>query len=353
MKRCLLAVLLGFVACGLAGLRVLKAQPPWAPPAPAGGLRTRLVADKTTYTIGEPVPVRLELINETGEELGYFSPQEILSEGGLIVGRDGEPVRYIAGSFQTAAGPDRIASSQTKTIATLNLAKYWDLRQPGHYTVQFPASSTRWPFMDEMRNADPDQRLWESIPESDRRLDALPASNVLELAVELPPDGKIPPLDVSRDVRVALAAARMNPQDCRGMAVNYRPHELLADGEALAGALSVMWPDGPSPVYENREVALLFRLPTCRLTDEFTVDRAEIDGSTIRVDLRRQQGPDQGPGATPYAEVGLARLLGPGEYTCQVHLTSQGPDPQTRPEEWNRELRFTVLPARRAGWPGE
>jgi len=288
-----------------------------------GGLRTRLVADKTTWTVGETVVIRLELRNESKAAVTYDDPQGDTREGGLTIRRDGKPVRYIAGSFQTAGGSRLISPGQTQTIDTIRVSEYWDFRTPGRYTVQFPDTDTGSMGRD-----------------SRSHRDLLPASNALELVVVAPPGG-VPPLDLGGRARVYVAHLLIGSERWRALAFNCQGERWLNDGAAAAGIFSVVWPKQGLPVHEGQEVCLAVRMPECGRGDSFTVRQAVVVGSEVRIAIVRERLRNEGGLVVPYLLVDLERLLDAGAYTCKVQIRPVGKG-ESKIE--THEFPFTVLP---------
>jgi len=327
-----LAFIVSVVVIGAAAALVLTAerQEPagQAQPAAAEGLQTRLVANKPAYTAGEHIALKLELTNGTDRVVEFFPPQELVREEGLRVERDGKPVRYVAGVFQTGAGPEQIAPGETQTIGVVRrLEEYWDVRQPGRYTATFPGS--------------------RGGSASDPQAAEIPASEAVAFEVTLPPDGHMPPLDLTDKAHVALDTNGGKPGDGRrwhGAAANTDPYEPLGEARAISGALAVLQPDRLPPIYDDQDTALLLRLPDCHAQDEVVVERAALDGTTLSLDLSCRRATGEGRRATPYLVLDMARLAGPGDYICRAQLAVEPAGAAGAPEASTYEFGFTVLP---------
>ena len=296
---------------------------------------TRLLSDKGAYEIDEPIRVRLEVRNESDAEQP-FCPPDLVWEHSLVIRREGEPVRYIAGGFQTAMGATRLKPGEVGRTEEVRLNEYWDLRQPGRYTVQFPETGMMEAFVGPFTEAD---------IRALRRV--FPASNVLTIEVRAPADGKLPPLDLASRVHLFTRPAGKEVPPWRGIATNISWFELGGDAENAGSVFAFVPPDLVWPVYEDREVYVLLRAPECRQGDQLTIRSAELNGSAIRVQLGLQPAADGGPRVLPYALLGLDRRLPPGDYTCDVRLVTERKG-AAEPQVDGYRFGFTVLAARAA-----
>jgi len=295
------------------------------------GLRTRLVANRATWTVGERVIIRLEVRNDSTQTLSYDEPQQVICEEGLMVRRDGKPVRYIAGAFQTAGTSRHIRPGETQSLGDIFVAEFWDLRAPGRYTVQFPETSLHMP-----------EGLAESREDGKGSRPALPASNVLELEVKLPLDGRVPPLDLRSRAQVHLGRNPWPLSEFRCLALNYEADMPPTGGDWFAGAFATTLPDEPRSVYEDRLVLLAVQMPFCRADDRFGVAYASLKGSTIRLSIKATWAKG-GESRLPYLAVHLDRLLAPGTYACQVQFQGDGAEAA---RTQTRDFAFTVSPKR-------
>jgi hypothetical protein len=302
------------------------AERPWG--APNDTFCTRLTSGKSAYAIDEPIRVTLEVRNESDAAQPFASP-DLVRENSLLIRRDGEPVRYIAGDFQTCTSIEPLKPGETSRAEEPRLNEYWDFRQPGHYTIQFPETGVPALFVGPLG----DDRI-----KPIRRV--LPASNVLEIEVKAPPDGKIPPLDLTQHVQVFTRPAGFEVPRWRGLATNVDWPELGEQTEDMGAVFAFAGPDAPWPVYEDQEVLVMLRLPEGREGDELKVELAELDGAALRLQLRLKEVGD-GPRVLPYARVGLGRRLPPGEYTCDVRLVTE-PKGAAKPEVDGYRFGFTV-----------
>src|SRR5687767_4007968 len=77
------------------------------------GLRTQLTALQQEYRVGQPMPFRLELVNEGEHELSY-DKQRVAVNGSMIIKNENQQVMpYIAGPFQTGGGLEPIKPGES------------------------------------------------------------------------------------------------------------------------------------------------------------------------------------------------------------------------------------------------
>ena len=80
------------------------------------GLRTRLVPLQKEYVLGQPAKFRLEMKN-AGEQGRTYDPQQADCNSSIRVSdRDGKPVRYVAGGYQTGGHAKSIAPGETVVL---------------------------------------------------------------------------------------------------------------------------------------------------------------------------------------------------------------------------------------------
>ncbi|MBM3956715.1 MAG: hypothetical protein FJ313_01520 [Gemmatimonadetes bacterium] len=309
------------------------AQPPEQPwGAGNGKFCTRLTSDKRVYAIDEPIKLTLEVRNESDATQPFASP-DLIGEDSLLVRRDGDPARYIAGDFQTCTAIEPLKPGETRRAQEPRLNAYWDFRQPGRYTIQFPETGLTTMFFGPFTEAD---------IRAMRRV--LPASNVLEIEVTAPPDGKVPPLDLTQHVRLFTRPAGFEVARWRGVATNVDWPELGEQPEDMGAVFAFARPEAPWPAYENQEVHVFLRLPEGRAADELKVELAELDGSALRLQLRLKRVSGGGR-VLPCARLGLDRRLPPGDYTCDVRLVTELRG-AAKPEVDGYRFGFTVLAQR-------
>lgn len=311
-----------------AGLKAQAPEQPWG--ASNGTFRTRLTSNRSAYAIDEPIKLTLEVRNESDTTQPFELP-DIIREGALAVRRGGEPVRHIAGEFQTCVGLQPLKPGETRRSEEVRLNEYWDLRQPGRYTVQLPDTKVT------MLDVDPFSDNLKQTPLT------LPASNVVTVEVNLPLDGKVPPLDLTRRVQLFTRPAGFEVPRWRGIATNVDCAELGDETEDMGAVFAFARPNAAWPVYENQEVHVIVRLPECRGPDGLKVELAELEGSALRLQVRLKEVGD-GPRVLPYARLGLDRRLPPGDYTCDVRLLTERKD-AAKPEVDGYRFGFAVLAA--------
>jgi len=332
--RCKPRFLLVMLVAGcLAPLSPASAQPT-AAPASAGKspFTTHLTSDKSVYAIDEPIRLTLEVRNESGVAQPFESP-DLIRENSLLVRHEGEPVRYVEGEFQTCTSLEPLKPGETRRVEEPRLNEYWDFRRPGRYTIQFPETGLPTAFVGPFTEAD---------IRAMRRV--LPASNVLEVEVHTPPDGKVPPLDLTQHVHLFTRPAGIEVARWRGVAANVDWPELGEQTEDMGAVFAFARPDAPWPVYESQEVHVIVRLPVGHGADELEVELAELDGSALRLQLRLTEV-DGGPRVLPYAVLHLDRRLPPGDYTCDLRLVTERKD-ASEPKVDGCGFQFTVCPAR-------
>jgi len=102
------------------------------------GLRTQLTALQQEYKLGQPMPFRLELVNEGAHELSYDKQQVAVNGSMIIKDENGRIIPYTAGPHQTAGGEKPIKPGESVVLfASLDIAKQYDIKRPGKYQVQF------------------------------------------------------------------------------------------------------------------------------------------------------------------------------------------------------------------------
>jgi hypothetical protein len=102
------------------------------------GLRTQLTALQQEYELGQPMPFRLELVNEGENELGYDEQQVAVNGSMIIKDENGRIIPYTAGPYQTGGALKPIKPGASAVLfASLDIAKQYDIKKPGKYRVQF------------------------------------------------------------------------------------------------------------------------------------------------------------------------------------------------------------------------
>jgi hypothetical protein len=109
------------------------------------GLRTRLLPAQKEYAVGWPAKFRLEMKNFGRIDRKYDSQGVDVNGMIRITGRDGKPVRYVGGSFQTAGHSRSIAPGETVVLFDEHdLANQYSFVRAGSYTLQFRGTNVKW-----------------------------------------------------------------------------------------------------------------------------------------------------------------------------------------------------------------
>jgi hypothetical protein len=104
------------------------------------GLRTRLVAQQSVYTIGLPAMFSVELKNVSNKEQMYDAQQVGVNDSLQVLDPKGRQVRYVYGGFQTSGSGHTLGSGQTVTLGKIDVGEQYLLVDPGVYTLQFRES---------------------------------------------------------------------------------------------------------------------------------------------------------------------------------------------------------------------
>ena len=89
------------------------------------------------FSIGEPIPRRLELVNQSRLELTYDDQQVGVNDSLRVTDRQGREI-HAAQTTQTGGGWVKLRPGETAVLFDrLDITKQYAIRQPGHYGVQF------------------------------------------------------------------------------------------------------------------------------------------------------------------------------------------------------------------------
>jgi hypothetical protein len=93
---------------------------------------------KPSFTLGKPMPFRLEMTNG-GQETLYYDDQQVEVNNSMIVkDSKGRVIAYTAGPTQTLGGYFPIEAGRTVVLFNgFDLASQYRIRRPKTYTVQF------------------------------------------------------------------------------------------------------------------------------------------------------------------------------------------------------------------------
>lgn len=121
-----------------------KADAKWKALEPKlSGLRTQLTTPQHEYKLGQPIPFRLELLNEGRSELSYDRQQVEVNASMIIKDETGRVVPYTAGPVQTCGSRKPIKPGESVVLfAALDIASQYDMTKPGRYWVQFSGNVT-------------------------------------------------------------------------------------------------------------------------------------------------------------------------------------------------------------------
>ncbi len=101
------------------------------------GISTRLTALGSRFRIGDAIPLRLELVNESSLELAYDDQQVDVNDSLRVTDRQGREI-HAAQTTQTGGGWLKLRPGETAVLFDrLDITKQYAIRQPGHYSVQF------------------------------------------------------------------------------------------------------------------------------------------------------------------------------------------------------------------------
>lgn len=101
------------------------------------GISTRLAALGNRFRIGEPIPLRLELVNQSSLELTYDDQQVGVNDSLRLTDRQGREI-HAAQRTQTQGSGVKLKPGETAVLFDgLDITKQYAIRQPGRYSVQF------------------------------------------------------------------------------------------------------------------------------------------------------------------------------------------------------------------------
>jgi hypothetical protein len=110
----------------------------WESGQTRNGLRTRLSADNNVFDAGAPIPMTLELRNESAADKTYEIPTVAFHESLIsLVDGQGRNVPYLGRLFQLMDGPKTVAPGMSVELRAFDLASCFYLRRAGRYTVRF------------------------------------------------------------------------------------------------------------------------------------------------------------------------------------------------------------------------
>jgi hypothetical protein len=93
---------------------------------------------KSSFTLGEPMPFRLEMTNRGRETLYYDDQQVAVNESMIVRDSKGGTIPHIARQVQTAGAYRPIEAGRTVVLFDgFDLASQYGIRRRGTYTVQF------------------------------------------------------------------------------------------------------------------------------------------------------------------------------------------------------------------------
>lgn len=96
-----------------------------------------LIPEKTNYKIGEPIMVRIDLVNNGILPFTYDSQQIDVNGTFIVTDPAGSQVKYTGGSFQTFGGERVIEPGQTVVLRERReISKQYQFNMPGKYNVK-------------------------------------------------------------------------------------------------------------------------------------------------------------------------------------------------------------------------
>src|SRR5205814_5580896 len=101
-------------------------------------VKTQLTSLNKSYTVGQPMLFRLELVNECDFALVYTAGRVAVDGCLNISDANGRPVIFTGRPVQTAIRYKRIESGNAVVLFdNLDLGRLYDLSKPGRYRVRF------------------------------------------------------------------------------------------------------------------------------------------------------------------------------------------------------------------------
>lgn len=102
------------------------------------GLEVRLIPLREEFTLGSPMPFRIELKNVSDRTLGYTDTSYMVNDPMQITDPDGRPVPYQDSSYQTWVGPEFLEPGRTAILSSrYDVRSQYHIIKPGLYTFQF------------------------------------------------------------------------------------------------------------------------------------------------------------------------------------------------------------------------
>jgi hypothetical protein len=102
------------------------------------GLEVHLIPLRDEFTLGSPMPFRIELKNVSDQTLGYTNTSYMVNDPMQITSPDGKPVPYLDSSYQTWVGPEFLEPGRTVILADRYDARsQYHIIKSGLYTFQF------------------------------------------------------------------------------------------------------------------------------------------------------------------------------------------------------------------------
>jgi hypothetical protein len=103
-----------------------------------GKISTRISVAGARVRAGEPILLRLELINGSSRTLHYDDQQANVNNALRVVNEAGTKFADVRGAIQTAGGPKCLQPGATVVLLEwVNIASQYGITRPGTYSVQF------------------------------------------------------------------------------------------------------------------------------------------------------------------------------------------------------------------------
>lgn len=102
------------------------------------GLETRLVPLSKEFVVGGPMLFRVEMTNVSDSPITYRRGSVMVNDPMIVIGSNGESIKYVDASYQTASRREVIPPGETIILADkYDVMSQYRIIEPGRYTFQF------------------------------------------------------------------------------------------------------------------------------------------------------------------------------------------------------------------------